>query len=127
MESNKESFEYTYSAAQQAEIERIKNKYLPKQENKLEQLKKLDASVTRPGTIAGLILGIVGCLVFGGGMSCCLLASDVLWIQGIILGIAGIVLMAMAYPMYNKITAKEKERIAPIILALTEELGCKID
>lgn len=125
MENNKETFEYTYSAAQKAEVEKIKSKYLPKQETKLEQLKRLDASVTGPGTIVGIILGIVGCLVFGGGMSCCLVMGESLFVVGIVLGIIGIVLMIMAYPMYAKITAKEKERIAPIILALTEELGVK--
>lgn len=122
MENKKETFEYTYSAAQQAEIERIKSKYVPKQETKLEQLKKLDASVTRQGTIMGLVLGIVGCLVFGGGMSCCLVAGDSLFWPGVVLGIVGIVLMILAYPLYKKITEKERERIAPIILALTEEL-----
>lgn len=124
MENKKETFEYTYSAREQAEIERIKKKYIPKQESetKLEQLKRLDASVTKPGTITGLTIGIVGCLVFGGGMSCCLVAGDSLLVPGIVLGIFGIIMMGMAYPLYKKITEKEKERIAPMILALTEEL-----
>ena len=123
MENNKETFEYTYSAAQQAEIEKIKSKYIPKQETKLDQLKRLDASVTRPGTIVGLILGVVGCLMFGGGMSCCMVMGEELFVAGIVLGIVGLVLMGLAYPMYKKITDKERERIAPMILALTEELG----
>lgn len=123
MEKHNETFEYTYSAAQQAEIEKIKSKYIPKQESKLEQLKKLDASVTRPGMIAGLILGIVGILVFGGGMSCCLVKEIQLFELGVILGVLGVILMILAYPVYAKITAREKERIAPLILALTEELG----
>lgn len=121
MEHNKEAFEYTYSAVQQAEIEKIRSKYIPKEDNKLEQLRQLDRSVTKPGTIAGIILGIVGCLTFGGGMSCVLLGGVLVY--GIILGIIGIVLMGFAYPVYKKITDKERERIAPQILALTEELG----
>jgi len=123
VDKNKESFEYTYSAAQQAEIERIKSKYVPKQESKLEQLRKLDASVTRPGMIVGLLLGIIGCLIFGGGMSCCLVWGEHLFVAGIVLGLLGMLLMILAYPIYARITAREKERIAPLILALTEELG----
>lgn len=124
MENKKETFEYTYSAQEQKEIERIKSKYAPKQESetKLEQLRRLDASVTRPGTITGLILGIVGILTFGGGMSCCLVAGETLLVPGILLGVVGSVLMMLAYPLYKKITEKEKERIAPLILALTEEM-----
>ena len=39
MENN--SFEYTYSAQQQQEVERIRKKYLPKEESKMDQLRKL--------------------------------------------------------------------------------------
>lgn len=123
MENNKETFEYTYSAEQQAEIEKIKAKYMPQQDTKLEQLRKLDASVTQKGTIVGLIFGIIGCLLFGGGMSMVLVVGMELVIPGILLGMIGIVLMVLAYPLYKKITAKERARIAPQILALTEELG----
>lgn len=123
MENNKETFEYTYSAQQQAEIEKIKAKYMPQQDTKLEQLRKLDASVTQKGTIVGLIFGIIGCLLFGGGMSMVLVVGMELVIPGILLGMIGIVLMVLAYPLYKKITAKERARIAPQILALTEELG----
>lgn len=123
MEQNKETFEYTYSAAQQAEVEKIRRKYIAKEDDKLTLLKKLDASVTKKGIMAGITIGVIGMLVFGGGLSCCMLFGDTLLLQGILLGIAGIVIMLMAYPMYNKITAKERERIAPEILALAEELG----
>lgn len=123
MENNKETFEYTYSAEQQAEIEKIKSKYIKKEDDKLEQLRKLDASVTTKGTVVGLVLGMVGLLTFGGGMSVVLVAGTVLLLPGILLGGMGIVLMGFAYPAYKKITESERARIAPQILALTEELG----
>lgn len=123
MEDNKQTFEYTYSAAQQAEIEKIKAKYMPKEDSKLEQLRKLDASVTKKGTIWGLVFGIVGCLVFGGGMSLVLVRGMSFLVPSILLGLAGILLMGYAYPLYKKITKQERERIAPQILALTEEIG----
>lgn len=122
MDKNNETFEYTYSAEQQAEIEKIRSKYMPKEETKLDQLRKLDASVTVPGTIAGLVIGIVGILTFGSGMSCTLVGGASLFILGIILGLLGIILMIAAFPVYKKITAKKRERIAPQILALTDEL-----
>lgn len=123
MENNKETFEYTYSAAQQAEIEKIRSKYVPKEESKLEQLRKLDASVTQKATVVSLILGIGGCLIFGGGMSLVLVIGMDMLVPGILLGIPGIVAMGFAYPVFKKITEKERARIAPQILALTEELG----
>ncbi len=123
MENNKETFEYTYSAEQQAEIEKIKSKYMPKTDDKLELLRKLDASVTQKGTVIGLIMGIAGVLIFGGGMSIVLVVGMDLIIPSVLLGAMGIVLMVFAYPTYKKVTEKERERIAPQILALTEELG----
>lgn len=123
MENKKETFEYTYSAEQQAEIERIKSKYLPKADNKLEQLRQLDASVTNKGTMIGIIVGLAGCLLFGGALSLVLCIGLDMLIPSIMLGVPGIVAMAMAYPVFKKVTEKERERIAPQILALTEELG----
>ena len=122
MENNKDTFEYIYSAEQQVEIEKIRNKYIPKQADKLEQLRKLDASVTKKGTIISIMLGVVGILAFGGAMSMILVVGNSLLLPGVLLGVLGVVFMVMAYPIFTKVTEKERERIAPEILALTEEL-----
>ena len=41
---------------------------------------------------------------------------------GILVGIVGMVLVALAYPLYNRVLKKQREKIAPEILRLTEEL-----
>lgn len=124
MKKHNETFEYTYSATQQEEIERIRSKYLPKEETKLEKLRKLDREVTQKGTIWSIALGVIGTMIFGAGMSACMvLGTDVtMFALGVVLGIIGAVILGMAYPVYKKITEKEKIRIAPQILALTEEI-----
>lgn len=121
-ENNTEIFEYTYSAAQQEEVKKIREKYIsaPKEEDKLETLRRLDASVTKKGTILSLILGIIGTLIFGTGMCCCLLWS--MFVLGVFVGLMGLVGVSMAYPVYSHITKKEKERLAPEILRLSDEL-----
>ena len=125
MENNKDGFQFTYSAKEQEEVEKIKRKYMPKEEDKLETLRRLDRQVTQKGEIVSLILGIVGCLIMGGGMSMCMIWTATLLIPGILLGVMGIGVLAMAYPAYLKITEKEKERLAPQILALTEEINIR--
>lgn len=123
MEKKEENtFQYSYSAKQQSEIEAIKKKYMPKQEDKLEQLRKLDKSAETPGTIVGLILGIVGTLVMGTGMSCVMVWADTLFAVGIIFGLLGIVMIASEYPAYKIVTEKQREKLAPRILQLSEEL-----
>lgn len=119
---NKESFSYTYSAGQQEEIKKIREKYAPKEADKMEQLRHLDESVTKKGTIVSLILGIIGALVMGTGMSCCMVWTDTMLLPGIIIGVIGMVAVCLAYPVYNHITKKEREKIAPEILRLTDEL-----
>lgn len=123
MENNKETFEYTYSAKQQEEIERIKKKYMPQEEDKMELLRRLDRDVTKPGTIWSLALGVIGCLLFGFGMCCTMVWADSLFVPGIVVGIIAMIPMGFAYPVYKKITEKQRKKIAPQILALTEELS----
>ena len=98
---------------------------MPKETDELAELRRLDAEVTRPGTIAGLVLGIVGTLIFGAGMSMALVWTDTMLVAGVLVGIAGFVVLGMAYPMYHKITEKQRAKIAPQILELTEQIARK--
>lgn len=122
---DKEKFEFTYSAKQQREIEKIRNKYLPKEENKIEQLIRLDKQTKRPGTIISIVVGILGSLILGVGMCCVLVwnSSMEVFITGIIIGVVGMVVAGFAYPTYKKITKKEREKVADQILALSKELS----
>jgi len=122
MEENKETFRYTYSAKQQEEIERIRKKYTAPEEDKMEQLRRLDQSVTQKGTTVSLIAGILGTLLLGLGMSCALVWAGNLFIPGIVIGLVGIAVLTAAYPLYQHITKKEREKIAPEIIRLTNEL-----
>ena len=125
MGDRKATFHYTYSARQQEEIRNIRKKYLPQEpkEDKMEQLRRLDRSAAKKGTRVSLIVGIAGCLLLGVGMCCTMVWTDRLFIPGIIIGIVGIIAVTISYPLYTHITRKERERIAPQILKLTEELS----
>lgn len=126
----KETFHYTYSAKEQEEIKAIRKKYTSPEEDKMEQLRRLDAAVTQKATAASLAFGIVGALVLGFGMSLAMtdvgdfigVSGGMAMLFGIIIGIIGLVLAGMAYPLYNRIVKKEQEKIAPEIIRLTDEL-----
>ena len=124
---NRESFEFTYSAKQQEEVEKIRNKYVPKEENKMEKLIRLDKQAERPGTIASIVVGVLGSLILGAGMSCTLVwnSSIEIFIAGIVIGIVGMIVVGMAYPIYKKITKKERTKIAEQVIALSNELSLK--
>ena len=116
------TFQYTYSAKEQEELKRIRSKYATKEENKMELLRRLDAQVTQKATMYSIIVGVIGALILGTGMSCCLVWGGAVFVLGIIIGIIGLAVVGLAYPLYNHTLKKERERIAPEILRLTEEL-----
>ncbi len=121
-------FQYTYSAKEQNEINDIRKKYLPKEEDKMDQLRRLDTSVYRKGSIASLVIGILGALILGIGMS--LIMTDLgaklgmtsVMIPGIVIGVVGLIGVCLAYPVYQAVTKHERERIAPEIIRLSDEL-----
>ena len=120
---NKENtFQYTYSAPDNQEVLNIRRKYLPREETKLEELKRLDNLVQTSGVMESLCAGIGGALVFGLGMCLAMeVIGDLVWL-GILLGLVGMVGMFAAYPVYHKLFAKAKAEYAPRILELTAEL-----
>lgn len=117
-----EQFNYTYSAKQQEEVKRIREKYVVQEEDKMEQLRRLDQSVTQKSTMHSIVVGVIGALIMGIGMCCCLVWQGIWFVPGIIIGIMGIALVCCAYPIYNHVTKKEREKIAPEIIRLTDEL-----
>ena len=128
----KETFKFTYSAKEQEEIRTIRKKYVEPEitEDKMACLRRLDAAVTQKATCASLVLGILGALVLGTGMSLVMtdigaligLADGIAMLVGIVLGTVGLALVCAAYPVYNSVIGKERKKIAPEIIRLTDEL-----
>ncbi len=121
MEQNNETFSYTYSANKQEDIKDILKKYMPTEEDKATQIRRLDKGVTSKATTISLVVGILSSLVLGVGMCCCMVWSN-LFMLGIFVGIIGIAGMVAAYPLYRRVLIKEREKIAPQIIELSKEL-----
>lgn len=130
--NNNGGFSYTYSAKDQDEIRRIREKYAPRteKEDKMERLRRLDASVSKKAQAVSLVIGVIGTLILGFGMSLAMtelyaalgMTAGAAMAVGIPIGLVGIILVALAYPAYTFVTRRERERIAPEVLRLTEEL-----
>ena len=117
-----ERFEYTYSAPQRSEVLEIRQKYLPKEVTKLEQLKALDESVTKRGSVVSLVHGILFTLLLGFGMSCCLVWGGQWFVPGIVIGCLGLLGVALTFPIYRRVVTEDREQLAPEILRLSDEL-----
>ena len=124
------SFKFTYSANEQEEIKRIRQKYMVQEEDGIQRLRKLDAQATGKATMVSLVLGIMGALVMGTGMS--LIMTELAGILGmtymgsiivgVVCGVVGMILVALAYPVYKKVLKSERDKIAPEVLRLSEKL-----
>lgn len=109
--------------------EKIAEEYAPKKTSKVLQLKKLDAKVKRPAEILAYSLGIIAALILGVGM--CLTMgvlgdkSTVYMAIGIVVGILGIALICINYPLYKKFLNARKAKFAfeitELAKAITEE------
>lgn len=123
-------FSYTYSAKEQEELKKIREKYIPREENKMERLRRLDAGVAKKARSVSLILGVVGSLLLGFGMSLIMTElsailgtnRDMVMPLGITVGILGSIMIGFAYPIYQWVSHLLRRRIAPEILRLTDEL-----
>ena len=134
MENNNDNngFQYTYSAKEQAELKRIRDKYTAptETEDKMTRLRRLDASVTNTAQAVALVFGVIGTLILGFGMSLVMtelaeslgISGDAAMVIGIIVGIVGGILASLAYPIYNAIVKAKRKKLAPEIIRLTDEL-----
>jgi hypothetical protein len=123
MNQNDNDFSYSYSAEIQDEVDRIRQKYLPEQDDKMARLRKLDKQAEIPGLIISLLTGVVGTALLGIGLSGILIADENYFIPGIIVGSIGLAIVGCAYPLYTTITRKQRQKIADKILRLADELN----
>lgn len=124
MNGPNDKFEYTYAAPteqERREIESIRKAYLPDEAGeKLRRLRKLNARVRNTAMCVSLTLGVAGVLLFGAGMS--LTLSFGRYAAGIALAALGIVPIALAYPVFNRLLRRGKKKYGAEILRLSEEL-----
>ena len=128
----KSGFTYTYSAKEQAELKRIRDKYTAptEDEDKMARLRRLDESVTNTAQAVALVFGIIGALVLGFGMSLIMtdfseilgIGETMAMVIGIPVGIVGGILASLAYPIYSAIVKAKRKKLAPEIIRLADEL-----
>ena len=128
--NDQQEFIYTYSAKDQSEIDRIRQKYTtnPK-DDKIKRLHDLDASVHSRASAASIAVGTVGALIMGVGMSMVMTEFGQFFglgaytsPVGIAIGVVGLAIAICAYPLYRTVSERRRKKIAPEILSLLDEL-----
>ena len=108
--------------------QKIRTQYMEKESTELDALRELDAKVKRPANVFAYTFGSISAVVMGAGMS--LVMTDIgatigmesTMIPGIVIGLVGMVMALVNYPMYKSILGSRKKKYGPEILKLSEKI-----
>lgn len=119
---------YSYSAIENEEIIKIRDKYIqPSSIEKskkagLAELRRLDKIPHNRATVISVLVGVIGCFVFGLGMRFITVFAESRFWEGVFIGILGLCLIGSALPVYQIIVSRIRKKLAPSIIKLTDEL-----
>lgn len=104
-------------------VEKVLNKYTPKEKSKIEKLRELDKKATKGPSIFAYVFGTISSLVLGFGMCVAMrvILPTYMWL-GIVIGIIGIIMCLINYPIYKKMFEKNRKKYAPLIQSLSQEI-----
>ena len=109
-------------------VQKIRTQYTEKEITELDALRELDAKVKRPANVFAYVFGSISAIIMGAGMS--LVMTDIgssvgisdPMIPGIVIGVVGMLLAIINYPLYKNILTSRKEKYAKQILALSDRI-----
>ncbi|MBO5166647.1 MAG: dihydropteridine reductase [Lachnospiraceae bacterium] len=114
-------------------VQKIRTQYTEKEHTQLDELKALDKKVKKPANIFAYTFGTIGSLVLGTGMSFAMnviepgtyfgiTISENMMIPGIIIGLIGILMVSINYPVYKKLLGSRRNKYANDIIALSDKI-----
>lgn len=108
--------------------QKIRTQYMEKQPSELDALRELDTKVKRPASVFAYVFGSISAIIMGAGMSLVMTEigdtlgmSDPL-VPGVIIGIVGMIMALINYPIYKSILGSRKQKYAPQILKMSEKI-----
>ena len=113
---------------QQFLAQKIRAQYIEKEVTELDSLRELDAKVKRPANLFAYIFGSISAVIMGAGMSLvmtdigAMIGMEKALIPGIIIGVLGMAMTLVNYPLYKRILGGRKKKYGSEILALSEKL-----
>ena len=109
-------------------VQQIRTQYTEKQHTQLDELKALDRQVKKPVNIFACTFGAISAIIMGAGMS--LVMTDIgtqigmteTMMPGVVIGVSGLALSLLNYPIYKKLLASRKKKYADKIISLSDQL-----
>ena len=113
---------------QQFMAQKIRTQYMEKTPSELDELRELDSKVKRPANVFAYTFGSISAIVMGAGMS--LVMTDIgatigitsALVPGILVGVVGLGMALLTYPMYKGILNARKKKYGAEILKLSDKI-----
>lgn len=109
-------------------VQKIRIQYTEKEHTQLDELKKLDCKVKKPANIFSYVFGSIGALIMGGGMSLVMtdvgstIGMDNTMTTGIVIGVIGMLMAIVNYPIYKGILDSRRKKYANKIIAISDNI-----
>lgn len=109
-------------------VQKIRSQYTEKESTELDALRELDEKVKRPANMFAYIFGSIAAIIMGAGMSLVMtdIGADIgvaePMIPGIVVGIAGMFMAIVNYPIYKRILSSRRKKYADKIIALSDNI-----
>ena len=113
---------------QQFMAQKIRTQYVEKPSTELDELRALDTKVKRPANVFAYTFGSVSSVIMGAGMS--LVMTDIgaiigitsALVPGIAIGVVGLGMALLTYPIYKSILNSRKKKYSAEILKLSDKI-----
>ncbi|MCM1083565.1 MAG: dihydropteridine reductase [Clostridium sp.] len=109
-------------------VQKIRTQYMEKESSQLDELKKLDGKVKKPANVFAYIFGIFAAIIMGSGMSLVMtdigatIGIDSPMAPGIVIGVVGMLMAIVNYPIYKNMLASRRRKYADEIIALSDKI-----
>ena len=113
---------------QQFMAQKIRTQYMEKTPSELDALRELDAKVKRPANVFAYTFGSISAIIMGAGMSLVMtdigatIGMDSTMIPGIVIGVVGMIMALVNYPIYKGILNSRKKKYGAEILKLSDKI-----
>lgn len=109
-------------------VQKIRTQYTEKEHTRLDELKELDTKVKRPANVFAYVFGSISAIIMGSGMS--LVMTDIgssigmedAMVPGIVIGVVGMLMTIVNYPIYKKMLASRRKKYADKIMELSNKI-----
>ena len=109
-------------------VQKIRTQYTEKEHTEIDALRELDSKVKRPANTFAYIFGSISAIIMGSGMS--LVMTDIgntigvesPMVPGIVIGVIGMFMAIINYPMYKGILGFRRRKYADKIIALSDKI-----